>query len=54
MSDRYARNGAVTLAKTHRERAQEALDHSVLLRNLIRDLRTISQLPTEEKFKGVG
>ena len=52
MSDRYARNGAITLAKTHQERAQEALDHSVLLRNLIRDLRTISQLPAE-KSKGV-
>ena len=52
MSDRYARNGATALAKTHQERAQEALDHSILLRDLIRDLRTISQLPTEEKSKG--
>ena len=52
MSDRYARNGATALAKSHRERAQEALDHSVLLRNLIRDLRTISQLPTEKKSEG--
>lgn len=51
MSDRYARNGAVSLAKTHQERAKEALDHSVLLRNLIRDLRTISQLSTKEKSK---
>lgn len=49
MSDRYARNGATALAKTHQERAKEALDHSVLLRNLIRELRTISQLSTPKK-----
>lgn len=43
MSERYDKSGATALAKTHRERAQEAFDHSLLLRNLIRDLRTISQ-----------
>ena len=48
MSDRYAQRGATALAKTHEERAEEALEHSALIRDLIRALRTITEFPIEE------
>ena len=48
MSDRYAQRGASALAKTHEERAEEALEHSALIRDLIRALRTITEFPIEE------
>ncbi len=38
-----------SLAKTHEERAQETLEHSALIRDLIRDLRTISEFPIENR-----
>lgn len=41
MSDRYAQKGANALAETHQERSTEALEHSALIRNLIRNLKTI-------------
>ena len=41
MSDRYAQKGAEALAKTHQERATEAIEQSALIRNLIRNLKTI-------------
>ena len=43
MSARYAENGAASLAKVHQERAQEAAEHAVSIRNLIRQLRTIAE-----------
>ena len=43
MSDRYAQAGSDSLARTHRERAAEALESSTLIRNLIRNLRGISE-----------
>ncbi len=46
MSDRYAKRGADALAKTHLERSTEALEHSALIRNLIRDLKTIYESST--------
>ena len=50
MSDRYAKNGAGSLAKVHRERAQEAAEHAISIRNLIRQLRTIGDdFPEEPK-----
>ena len=48
MRDRYAQRGAVALAKTHEERAEEALEHSALIRDLIRALRTVTEFPIEE------
>lgn len=48
MSDRYAQNGSASLAKVHQERSQEALEHSILIRNLIRNLRTIAENSPEE------
>ena len=48
MSDRYAQKGAKTLAETHEERAKEALEHSALIRDLIRALRTVTEFPIEE------
>ena len=48
MSDRYAHQGATSLAKSHRERAKEAAEHAVLIRDLIRDLRTLAEF-SEEK-----
>ena len=51
MSDRYAERGADSLAEVHQERSTEALEHSVLIRNLIRDLRTISEFPIEQRPK---
>ena len=50
MSDRYAKNGATSLAKIHQERAQEAAEHAISIRNLIRQLRTIAEF-TEEQPK---
>ena len=47
MSNRYAQAGSDVLAKTHQERAIEALEGSVLIRDLIRNLRTISELSLE-------
>ena len=41
MSDRYSQKGAISLAKTHQERSQEALDHSIQIRSLIRSLKII-------------
>ena len=49
MSDRYEQNGATSLAKTHRERAKEALEHAILIRNLIRDLRTVAEYPLKNQ-----
>ena len=48
MSDRYAEKGAVGLAQIHQERAKEAVKHALLIRNLIRNLRTIAEF-SEEK-----
>ena len=48
MSDRFAQKGAKTLAETHEERAKEALEHSALIRDLIRALRTVTEFPIEE------
>ena len=48
MSDRYAQKGSNSLAEIHIERANEAAEHAVLIRNLIRDLRTITKF-TEVK-----
>lgn len=49
MSDRYSKRGVTSLAKVHQERSQEALDHSILIRNLIRNLKIISGEGTPEK-----
>ena len=51
MSDRYAEHGAEALAKTHLERSQEALEHSLAIRNLIRNLRTIAETTYKKKSK---
>ena len=48
MSDRYAKNGAIALAKTHQERAQEAAEHAISIRNLIRQIRTIAEFSEEQ------
>ncbi|MBE9047927.1 chemotaxis protein CheB [Pleurocapsales cyanobacterium LEGE 10410] len=50
MSDRYAQTGAISLAQTHEQRAIEASEHAVLIRDLLRDLKVISEFP-EEKTK---
>ena len=50
MSDRYAKAGSSSLAKTHKERSIEALEHSALIRDLIRNLRTISEFSPENQF----
>lgn len=47
MSARYAQAGSDVLAKTHHERAIEALESSASIRNLIRNLRTISEFSPE-------
>lgn len=49
MSDRYKQNGASALAKTHLERSQEAFEHSILIRDLIRNLRTFAENSPQEK-----
>lgn len=49
MRDHYAQNGVDTLAKIHEERSQEALEHSVQIRNLIRNLRTITESFPQDK-----
>ena len=46
---RYSKRGVTSLAKVHQERSQEALDHSILIRNLIRNLKIISGEGTPEK-----
>ena len=50
MSNRYAQKGANSLAQIHRERANEAAEHAVSIRNLIRGLRTTAEF-TEEQPK---
>ena len=42
MDDRYAQNVATSLAEVHRERSQEASEHAILIRNLIRELKNIT------------
>ncbi|GAB4523587.1 MAG: chemotaxis protein CheB [Pleurocapsa sp.] len=49
MSDRYAQNGSDALVKVHLERSQEALEHAVQIRNLIRNLRTLAESSPEKK-----
>ena len=49
MGDRYSEKGATSLAKTHQERSQEAVDHSMQIRNLIRNLKIIGGDFTPEK-----
>ena len=49
MSDRYAKAGSSALAQSHRERANEALEHSALIRDLIRNLRNISEFSPEDR-----
>lgn len=39
MSDRYAENGSSVLAQSHLERSQEAFKYSILIRDLIRNLK---------------
>ena len=48
MSERYAKNGSDSLAEIHQERAQEAAEHAISIRNLIRQLRTIAEFPEEQ------
>ena len=48
MSDRYAEKGATSLAQTHQERANEASENAVLIRDLIRDIRTIAEFSEEQ------
>ena len=48
MSDRYAQKDATSLAQIHQERSAEAFDHAVLIRSLIRDLKTIAEFQGEE------
>ena len=40
MSDRYAENGSSVLAESHLERSQEAFEYSILIRDLIRNLKS--------------
>ena len=47
MSDRYAKAGSSALAQSHQERATEALEHSALIRDLIRNLRNVSEFTPE-------
>ena len=47
MSDRYAEAGSDILAEAHRERAIEAIESSALIRDLIRNLRTISNFSSQ-------
>ena len=54
MSDRSAQRGAKALAKTHEERSQEALEHSALIRDLIRALRTITEFPIGDNSQEVS
>lgn len=49
MSDRYSQAGSDALAKTHQKRASEALESSALIRDLIRNLRTISEFSSEHR-----
>ena len=51
MSERYAQAGSQALAKSHQERAVEALESSTLIRDLIRNLRTISELSPPNGFQ---
>lgn len=51
MSDRYKEKGADSLADVHQKRSQEAFDHSILIRNLIRDVKTVAKYSAQEKFK---
>ena len=41
MGDRYSEKGAISLAKTHQKRSLEALEHSMQIRSLIRNLKII-------------
>ena len=50
MSERYARGGSDALAKIHQERATEALESSTLVRDLIRNLRTLSEFSPKNDF----
>ena len=49
MSDRYAEKNSIMLARSHQERAAEAAEHALHIRNLIRGLRSVAEFPTEEK-----
>lgn len=49
MSERYAEKGASSLAQTHQERANEATENAILIRNLIRNLRTITEFSQEKQ-----
>ncbi|WP_052055241.1 chemotaxis protein CheB [Myxosarcina sp. GI1] len=51
MSDNYAQKGATSLAKVHEERSAEAFDGALHIRSLIRDLRIVSEFPTDKKPK---
>lgn len=50
MSDRYAQKDAKALAQIHQERSAEAFDHAVLIRSLIRDLKTINQFSEPNQY----
>lgn len=55
MSDRYSEKGADSLAKVHQERSQEALDHSIQIRNLIRNLKIVGgDIMSEKSDLDVG
>lgn len=51
MSEHYAQKGSEYLAEVHQQRSEEAYEHAVQIRNLIRNLKVIVESSTNEKRK---